>query len=246
MALPPSFEVARLFFISRALGFLLYRGIDRSAQGGWIQRSGRDGLVIDEDCRSIPNSERLASFSVGLNFGFDLLAADVFFESLQVQANQPGVGVKQRLDILGFGPDCLLAIKQIMHFPEASLETCRFGSIGSLMGMFVNGKGEIAEDDTQTRGVIALNLLEVRFQSAARRTLEVRVFFKRNRGISRAARVYFFATLLGSDHCFGNGRRLRTLRPIKHDARSESAEADHGHDEERKNAFQGCLCRRKV
>src|SRR5437660_5294268 len=154
------FEVARLFFISRAVVFVFYRGIDRSAQGDWIQGGGRERLVIDEDRRSIPNSELLASFSIGLNFGFDLLAADVFFESLEVQANQPGVGVKQRLGILGFGPDRLLAIKQIMHFPEASLETCRFGSIGSLMGMFVNGKGEIAEDDTQTRGIIALNLLE--------------------------------------------------------------------------------------
>src|SRR5436190_19012516 len=142
------FEVARLFFISRAVVFLLYRGIDRGAQGDWIQGGGRERLVIDEDRRSIPNSELLASFSVGLNFGFHLFAPRVLFEALEIQADHPGVGIKQRLDILGFGPDRLLAIKQVMHFPEASLQTCRFGRIGSLVGMLMNGKREIAEDDT--------------------------------------------------------------------------------------------------
>jgi len=76
--------------------------------------------------------------------------------------------------------------------------------------------------------------------------LEVAVFFKRDRGISRAADVHLFATLFGSGHCFGNGRRLRALRPVKHNARSESDESDHGHDDERKNAFQGCLVEEKV
>src|SRR5438045_4998279 len=148
MTLPPGFEVARLFFISRAVVFLLYRGIDRGAQGDWIQRGGRDRLVIDEDRRSIPNSELFASFSVGLNFGFYLLAACVLFEALEVQADHPGVGIKQRLHILGFGPDRLFAIKQVMHFLETLLETCRFGSIGSLVGMLMDGKRKVAEDDT--------------------------------------------------------------------------------------------------
>ena len=76
--------------------------------------------------------------------------------------------------------------------------------------------------------------------------MEVAVFFKRDRGISRTARVYFFAPLFGSGRCFRNGRRLRALRPVKHDARSESDESDHGHDDERKNAFQGCLVEEKV
>ena len=76
--------------------------------------------------------------------------------------------------------------------------------------------------------------------------MEVSVFFKRDRGISRPARVYFFATLFGSGHSFGNERRLGALRPVKHDARSESDESDHGHDDERKNAFQGCLVEEKV
>src|SRR6267378_6379974 len=134
------FEVARLFFISRAVAFLLYRGIDRSAQGDWVQGGGRDRLVIDEDRRSIPNSELFASFSVGLNFGFHLLAVRVLFEALEVQADHPGVGIKQRLDIPGFGPDRLLPIKEIMHFPEAPLQTGRFGCIGSLVGMLMNGK----------------------------------------------------------------------------------------------------------
>src|SRR5207237_5272130 len=142
------FEVARLFFISRAVVFLLYRGIDRSAQGSWIQGGGRDLLVIDEDCRSILNSQCLASLLVGLNFGFHLLAANVLFEALQVQSDHPGVGIKQQLDILGFGPDRLLAIKEVMHFPEAPLQTGRFSGIGSLVGMLMNGKREIAEDDT--------------------------------------------------------------------------------------------------
>src|SRR5882762_685750 len=140
------FEVARLFFISRAVVFVFYRGIDRSAQGDWIQGGGRDRLVIDEDCRSILNSELLASFPVGLNFGFHLFAPRVLFEALEVQSDHPGVGIKQRLDILDFGPDRLLAIKQVVHFPEMPLETCRFGSIGSLVRMLMNGKGEMAED----------------------------------------------------------------------------------------------------
>src|SRR6266566_4255682 len=143
----PGPEGARLFFISR-LWFLLYRGIDRSAQGGWIQQGGRDRLIVDEDGRRILNSEGLASFSIRLNLSFYLLAANVFFESLEVQADHPGVGVKQRLNIAVLGPHCLLAIKQVMHFPEASLETCRFGSIGSLVGMLMNGKRKVAEDDT--------------------------------------------------------------------------------------------------
>src|SRR6478752_9715368 len=105
-------------------------------------------LVINENCRSIPNPELLASFSVGLNFGCHLFVANILFESLEVQADHPGVGIKQRLDILGFGPDRLLAIKQVMHFPEASLQTCRFGSIGSLVGVLMIGKREIAENDT--------------------------------------------------------------------------------------------------
>ena len=76
--------------------------------------------------------------------------------------------------------------------------------------------------------------------------MEVAVFFKRDRGISRAADVHFFGMLFGSTHCFGNGRRLRALRPVKHDARSESDKSDHRYDDERKNAFQGCLAEAKV
>ena len=76
--------------------------------------------------------------------------------------------------------------------------------------------------------------------------MEVPVFFKRDRGISRAADVHFFAMLFGSGHCFRNGRRLRALRPVKHDAGSESDESDHGHDDERKKAFQVCPVEEKV
>jgi len=76
--------------------------------------------------------------------------------------------------------------------------------------------------------------------------LEVPVFFKRDRGIRRAARVYFFATLFGSGHCFRNGRRLRALRPVKDHARPDGHKADDGYDDERKKAFQGCLVEEKV
>ena len=76
--------------------------------------------------------------------------------------------------------------------------------------------------------------------------MEISVLFQRDRGISRAADVHFFGMLFGSGHCFRNGRRLRSLRPVKHDARSESDESDRGHDDERKNAFQGCLVEEKV
>ena len=75
--------------------------------------------------------------------------------------------------------------------------------------------------------------------------MEVAVFFKRDRGISRPARVYFFATLFGSGHC-GNGRRLRKLGPVKYNGRAESDESDHRYDDERKNAFQGCPVEEKV
>ena len=71
--------------------------------------------------------------------------------------------------------------------------------------------------------------------------MEVAVFFKRDRGISRAADVHFFATLFGSSHCFGNGRRLRALRLVKHDARPDGHKGDDSHDDERKNAFQGLV-----
>jgi len=71
--------------------------------------------------------------------------------------------------------------------------------------------------------------------------LEVAVFFKRDRGISRAADVHFFATLFGSSHCFGNGRRLRALRPIKRNARPEGHKADDSHDDEWKKALQGLV-----
>jgi hypothetical protein len=40
----------------------------------------RDRLVIDEDRRSILNSELLASFPVGLNFGFHLFAPRVLLK----------------------------------------------------------------------------------------------------------------------------------------------------------------------
>jgi hypothetical protein len=76
--------------------------------------------------------------------------------------------------------------------------------------------------------------------------LEVPVFFKRDRGVRRAARVDFFATLSGNGLRFGNGRRLRAFCPVKHDARSKSDESDHRYDDERKNAFQGCLVDEKV
>jgi len=105
------FEVAGLFFISRAvvLSFTA-ASIAARKEVGFSEAEGPTG--IDEDRRSIFNSEFLASFPVGLNFGFHLLAAGVLFEPLQVQANRPGVGIKQRLDILGFGPDRLLAISK--------------------------------------------------------------------------------------------------------------------------------------
>src|SRR5437762_13023696 len=106
MALPPGFEVARLFFISRP-GFLLHRGIDRGAQGGWVQRGGRNRLIVNEDGRSIPNSEGLASFSILLYLSFYLFAAHVFLKAFEVQADHSSVGVKLGLNIAVLGPHCL-------------------------------------------------------------------------------------------------------------------------------------------
>src|SRR5205823_7691138 len=87
------FEVTRLFFISR-LWFLLYRSIDRGAQGGWIQRGGRNRLVINEDGRSVSDSEGFAPFSIRLNLSFYLFAANVFLKTFEIQADHSSVGVK--------------------------------------------------------------------------------------------------------------------------------------------------------
>ena len=90
-----------------------------------------------------------------------------------------------------------------------------------------------------------LNLLQERFQPAARRTLKVPVLFQCDRGIGRPTRVFFLGPLLGSGHRVGNSCRLRTLRPVKQDARSECAQSDHCYDDKRKNAFQGWVNSRK-
>jgi hypothetical protein len=62
--------------------------------------------------------------------------------------------------------------------------------VGSFTGVFVDGKREVAKDDTQTRTVILFNFLKRPGEPTAGWTLEVAEFFERDRSIGRSARVH--------------------------------------------------------
>jgi len=116
---------------------------------------------------------------IGGDTRFDLVAVDVFLETAKIQTNHARVSLEQSARVLRFTPDRLLLIKQIVHFPKTILHPGRFGRARRLLGMDVNSKRQMAKDHTQLRLVIFLQLLDLRRDSTARRTLEIAEFLQR-------------------------------------------------------------------
>src|SRR3984893_17411832 len=165
--------------LPRRILFFFQFGVDQRTQLLRINRSWINRAIVEEKSGRIGHPQRSRLALIGRDTRFDLLAVDVSFEPAKIQTNHAGVSLEQSARVLRFTPDRLLLIKQIVHFPEAILQTGRFGCARGVLGMEVTGKGQMMKNHAHLLLVILLQLLDLRSNSPARRTLKIAEFLQR-------------------------------------------------------------------
>src|SRR5438046_7386823 len=107
-------------------------------------------MIINENSGGSPHTECNTLLLVRLNPRFGLLALDIFFEAIDVQAEHSGISVKQYARVLGLAPNGLLSIEQVVHLPKTALQIRGFGCQCRFARVLMIREREVAEDDTQT------------------------------------------------------------------------------------------------
>src|SRR4029077_10077844 len=99
--------------------------------------------------------------------------------------------------------ESILVLKQsIMHHPEFSLCSGRFGSLGRVFGMWMNiSQREMAKSKTQTIAQTLLNRFDNREYLTASRAFVVTVLQQSHRGIETALNVIASGNRNGQPRC---------------------------------------------
>src|SRR5437764_14999778 len=176
-------------------------------------------MIINENSGSSPHTECNRLLLVRLNARFSLLALDIFFESIDVQPKHSGISVEDYPLVLGLAPNGLFSTEQVVHLPKTALQIRGFGCQCCFTRMQMIPKREVAEDNTQTRTIIALELVNRLREIRTRRTLEVSKFDNCHRRIGASADMTRFSTARsGRRGTFGDCQSRKPLGAIEHRA----------------------------
>src|SRR5438477_8931626 len=146
-------------------------------------------MIINENSGGSPHTECNRLLLVRLNARFSLLALDIFFESIDVQPKHSGISVQQYPHVLGLAPNGLFSIKQVVHLPKTALQTRSLGCQCCFARVLMIREREVPENNTQTRTIIPLELVDWVREISARRTLKVSEFHECHRRVGASAGV---------------------------------------------------------
>src|SRR5919197_4010775 len=136
--------------------FRFYRRIDGRAQVVRIDLWYRHWLIVNKDAGRGRNPEHGALLLIGRDPLLYFLARQVFFELLHVHTDRAGVGFKQRMHIRRGAPDCLLAIKHVVHLPKTVLHGSRLRRLGCILRVLVVREREMVKEQAYLAAIIAL------------------------------------------------------------------------------------------
>ena len=103
-----------------------------------------------------------------------------------------------------------------MHLPKAALLARGFGGESGFTRVPVHRKRKMAKDDTQTRAVILLELVDRTRKHAAGRTLEIAEFLECDRRIGISQNVNRFGVVRSRGQViFGNCKKGKPFCPIE-------------------------------
>src|SRR5438876_2952140 len=126
--------------------FLQHR-IDRGAQASGRLIFRADLVIINKEGRSALHSKRTTALVIGIDPQFGLLSVDVLFELIYIEPDHSCIRIEQFTSVVGFAPNRLLSIKQIVHFPKTALQTGGFRNQRGFPRVLMVWEREIAKDN---------------------------------------------------------------------------------------------------
>ena len=148
--------------------------------------------IVDEKRGSVLHATRDALLSLPKDARFDFIAVGIFGEPLCIQAERASIRTEKlsrSRGIRSVAPDCLIFVKQIVHFPEASLQAGRFRRERRLDRVRMHRQRIMPEDHPQPAPVVLLEFTNYISNRGAGWTLEVAEFLQRDRGAPGSPRT---------------------------------------------------------
>ena len=130
------------------------RSINRAAQPRFVRRGSRKVVTVNEKGRSSGHAARFAIRAIGRDTFSDFFAREILRESLDVQAQSYSVLFEKVVYSSSGAPSGLIFIKQIVHFPEATLQSGSFSGPGRFFRMNVHGQGKFPKNYAQLVTII--------------------------------------------------------------------------------------------
>src|SRR5437870_2327109 len=146
-------------------------------------------MIINKNRRRIRQTKCQRLLLIRLNPRFGLLALNIFFESIDVQAEHSSISVEQYPHVWGLAPNGLFSIKQVVHLPKTALQTRSLGCQCCFARVLMIREREVPEDNTQTRTIIPLELVDWVREISARRTLKVSEFHECHQRVGASTNV---------------------------------------------------------
>src|SRR5438046_1464282 len=164
-----------------------------------------DLAIIDKNARSALYPERITALVIGTDSRLGLFSVHVLFELIEIEPDHSRITVEQFGHVVGFAPNCLLAIKHVVHLPKAALQTGGFRSQRGFARVVVIRERKVAKDNAQTRVTLFHELVNETSDIATGRALEIAELFQGNRRLRVATNVHRLrAAFSGQDFILGN------------------------------------------
>ncbi len=174
-------------------------------------------MIINKNRRRSRQTKCGSLLLIRLNPCFGLVAVDIFSEAINVQSDHSGISAEQSARVLGLAPNRLFPIEQVVHFPKTVLETRRFRRQRRFARVLMACEREMTKDHSQTRTVLAFELVNRLREIRTRRTLEVSKFDNCHRRVGASTNVnHLCAAHCGYPGIFGDCQSRKPLGAIEH------------------------------